>query len=41
MARITVRKTTIRNKNNSNQKKLRLRRVAIKNSMNKFKAAMR
>ena len=42
MARIQVKKTTIKNKNNSNsQKKLQLRRVAINNSMSKMRAAMR
>lgn len=41
MAQVKVKKTTIKNKNSSNQKKLNLRRVAVKNSVNKLAAAAR
>ena len=41
MAQVKVKKTTIKNKNSSNQKKLHLRRVAVNNSVNKLVAAAR
>ncbi len=41
MAQIHVKKTTIKKKNSSSQKKLNMRRVAINNSMNKLRSAVR
>ena len=41
MAQVHVKKTTIKNKSSSNKGKLRLRRVAVKNSVNKLTAAAR
>ena len=41
MAQVKVKKTTIKKKNSSNQKKLQLKRVAVNNSVNKLAAAAR
>jgi len=41
MAQVKVKKTTIKKKNSSDQKKLHLRRVAINNSVNRLTAAAR
>lgn len=41
MAQVRVKKTTIKKKNNSSQRKLTLRRVAINNSMNRLRSSAR
>ena len=41
MAQVHVKKTTIKKKNSDNKRKLVLRRVAINNSMNRFRDAAR
>ena len=42
MSQVQVKKTTIKKKNSSgSQKKLKLRKVAVNNSMNRFRASMR
>lgn len=41
MAQVHVKKTTIKNKNSSNKNKLHLRKVAVKNSVNRLTAAAR